>query len=383
MPDLTDNHEYKLPRRGEADWDVPLNENIERFDTGIEIRDVIGNRTNYEPKDGAKYYATDTGETLIGDGSEWQDIESTGKTPVVNNIILDQTIGDEWASFDQRIEPDERAYKRTTVHPSDSSFEYRTIEEYDDASDMWTFKHFGDEWEFDTLQSMGDGNVGISLASHVLPEAPLHVGSDNNWDLADSEGDFKIGKGGYRLKVGVATGGAGAGIARIRSQGGQNRLILGGGTNDVLDIGTDGATVQGDLDVEGNKNFVHSVDTDEGEREVVYTASEAGTPHTEVSGVAELADGRAEVDLPEHFAWVTAADEPLVVQLTPYGGTAGTKVVERSTDRIVVEDLDGDGDYEVAYTVKGTREGQATKEVVREPSPPVDADRGGPTPADD
>jgi hypothetical protein len=38
-----------------------------------------------------------------------------------------------------------------------------------------------------------------------------------------------------------------------------------------------------------------------------------------------------------------------------------------SVRRLVIEDRDGTGDYEFAYTVKGTREGHAQKEVVRSP----------------
>ena len=56
--------------------------------------------------------------------------------------------------------------------------------------------------------------------------------------------------------------------------------------------------------------------------------------------------------------------------------------VERSTERLVVEDLDGHGDYEFTYTVKGTRDGYADKEVVREPSTDP-AEGPSPTPADD
>lgn len=128
-------------------------------------------------------------------------------------------------------------------------------------------------------------------------------------------------------------------------------------------------SVEGDLDVSGNKNFTQAIDTDDGEKEVVYTASEAPKAPTEVSGVAQLEDGRTEIDLPGHFEWVTSDDEPLVVQTTPYGGTAGLKVVERSTDRLVVEALDGERDYEFAYTVRGTGEGHGDKQVVREPTP--------------
>jgi len=65
---------------------------------------------------------------------------------------------------------------------------------------------------------------------------------------------------------------------------------------------------------------------------------------------------RAEIELPDHFDMVTSDDEPLVVQTTPYGGSPGLKIVE---------DPDGQGGYEFAYTVKGTREGYADKQVVR------------------
>ena len=111
-------------------------------------------------------------------------------------------------------------------------------------------------------------------------------------------------------------------------------------------------TASGDVEAEGAKNFVETVDTDDGEKEVVYTASESGTAHTEESGVAQLDDGRAEIDLPEHFDMVTSDDEPLVVQTTPYGGSSGLKVVERSTDRLVVEDLD---DFQARRPAVGRR----------------------------
>ncbi len=138
--------------------------------------------------------------------------------------------------------------------------------------------------------------------------------------------------------------------------------------------------VTGDFDVEGNKNFVEPVETDDGEKEVVYTASEAAEPRTEASGVANVEDGRAVIELPDHFGWVTSDDEPLVVQTTPYADEpVQPQVTERSTDRIVIEDFAGVDEYEVAYTVKGTRVGQEDKQVVREPT----ATGPSPAPADD
>ena len=134
------------------------------------------------------------------------------------------------------------------------------------------------------------------------------------------------------------------------------------------------AWLKGGLQVDGeirasDKSFVETVDADDGQKEVVYTSLESGTPHTEASGVAELEDGRAVVELPDHFGWVTGDDEPLMVQTTPYSTDSdGLVVVERSLERVVVEDLDGTGEYEFAYTVTGTREGREDKQVVREPS---------------
>lgn len=128
----------------------------------------------------------------------------------------------------------------------------------------------------------------------------------------------------------------------------------------------EGVSINGDLEASGTKHFVQTVETSSGPCEVVYTSTEAPTPRTEASGVAQLTDGRAVVDLPEHFAWVTSETAPLLVQATPYAvGSAGLAAVERSTSRLVVEDRSGEGDYQFAYTVRGTRRGHEDTEVVR------------------
>ncbi|AUG49104.1 hypothetical protein BVU17_16115 [Haloarcula taiwanensis] len=72
MADNTANHAYNRPPRGAQDWDVLLNENFSRIDGDVEIRDTEENRSQYTPKTGAKYLATDTGQVYIGDGNEWQ-----------------------------------------------------------------------------------------------------------------------------------------------------------------------------------------------------------------------------------------------------------------------------------------------------------------------
>jgi hypothetical protein len=68
---MTDNHEYETPAAGSLDWDKPLNRNFERIDTDVEIRDTDANRSNYTPKAGTKFLATDTGVVYVGDSSDW------------------------------------------------------------------------------------------------------------------------------------------------------------------------------------------------------------------------------------------------------------------------------------------------------------------------
>jgi len=67
---------YTTPEKGTEDWHQPLNENFEALDTDVEIRDTDDNRSDYEPADGAKYFALDTGDIYLGDGSDWEHIGS-------------------------------------------------------------------------------------------------------------------------------------------------------------------------------------------------------------------------------------------------------------------------------------------------------------------
>jgi hypothetical protein len=62
---------YNTPAEGSLDWHVPLNENFDRLATDVEFRDAESNRDQYQPTEGAKFLATDTGAVYTGDGSQW------------------------------------------------------------------------------------------------------------------------------------------------------------------------------------------------------------------------------------------------------------------------------------------------------------------------
>jgi len=98
------------------------------------------------------------------------------------------------------------------------------------------------------------GNLGINTTA---PGAKLHV-DGNQWDLTNTEGDFKIGDATYRLKFGVATGGGGAGTAGIRVAGGAGRLILGSGSAEVLGLDATGAVDIGSSSANGELKLFRS-----------------------------------------------------------------------------------------------------------------------------
>lgn len=79
MPE-TPNHNYNLPSAGTQNWHQPLNENFKQYDTDIEIRDQTPTLADYEPKDGAKFLATDTGNLFIGDGEQWNHLDTSTRS---------------------------------------------------------------------------------------------------------------------------------------------------------------------------------------------------------------------------------------------------------------------------------------------------------------
>jgi hypothetical protein len=78
------------------------------------------------------------------------------------------------------------------------------------------------------------GNVGVGT---LAPTAKLDI-AGGAWDVTNTEGDLRIGNPYYRLKIGVATAGGGAGDVRLRAVGGTSRLML--GTADQLTVSGNG-----------------------------------------------------------------------------------------------------------------------------------------------
>jgi len=82
----TPNHGYNRPDKGAIDWHLDLNENFENIDDDVEIRDTEANKGDYEPKKGAKYFATDTGGVYLGNGSSWVLNDRKSSTVQLDNL---------------------------------------------------------------------------------------------------------------------------------------------------------------------------------------------------------------------------------------------------------------------------------------------------------
>jgi hypothetical protein len=78
MPQDTTNHDLSRPDSGTTDWHTPINDNWTDLDTKVEIRDAESARSQYDPKQDAKFFATDTGAIYVGDGSAWQQVAVGG-----------------------------------------------------------------------------------------------------------------------------------------------------------------------------------------------------------------------------------------------------------------------------------------------------------------
>jgi hypothetical protein len=108
-----------------------------------------------------------------------------------------------------------------------------------------------------------NANVGVGTPS---PVTKLDISGSNGWDLVNGEGDFRIGNSQFRIKMGVALDGGGAGASGIMQYGhpsGYNVLALGSQGNNLLfingnsqkvGIGTDNPAAM--LDVRGTLSVV-------------------------------------------------------------------------------------------------------------------------------
>ena len=115
--------------------------------------------------------------------------------------------------------------------------------------------------------------------------------------------------------------------------------------------------VVGNITATGAKLFVQDHPKDPS-KAIHYIALEGGEAGTYTRGTATLKDGRAAIDLPEHFSLVTV-EEGLTAQITPRGRVQSMLYVESLTPRRVVVKSSSSRDAEVPFDflIQGVRAG--------------------------
>ncbi len=113
------NNRYETPSAGTLDWHIPLNDNFERLDRDVAIRDVEANLSQYTPEDGAAFHARDTGNWFVADGSTWNRRNppsgggSTSESSVHDRIV---TPGDDLAAVLNAARTNESVFVQTGTY---------------------------------------------------------------------------------------------------------------------------------------------------------------------------------------------------------------------------------------------------------------------------
>ena len=132
-----------------------------------------------------------------------------------------------------------------------------------------------------------------------------------------------------------------------------------------LGYGTYGVYANGDIAATGTKYFVQPHPTDP-TKQINYIAMEGPEAAVFYRGSAQLVNGRATIELPDHFR-IVASEEGLQVQVTATADCNGIFVAGKSLDGIMVKELMG-GTHNATfdYTVTGIRAGFESEKPVRE-----------------
>jgi hypothetical protein len=224
----------------------------------------------------------------------------------------------------------------------------------------------------------GTGVVGVHTATTGIAPG-VHGTSASTSDRANGVfGEItSTSPGAYSAGVrGINRGTGGLGIGVYGSHSGSGWGVYGYSEDGRSVYGESGGAyagyfwgrvhVRGDLTA-SSKSFIQPHPTDPG-KQIVYVCLEGGENGVYVRGSGQLENGRAEIELPEHFALV-AAEEGLTAQITPRDGNAlGYLYVEEVLpDHVVVaESQGGTSDARFDYVVMGVRRGFEEHQVIRE-----------------
>jgi len=334
---MTDYHDYNEPDQGAERWHVPLNENFRKIDADVEIRDTQANRSDYEPKDGAKYFETDTGDIYLGDGTNWnrQSIASGAETSVSDDgaeVVKDVTDID---LTDGYFDVDNPGGAEVDVSITDDSIDTPAIDL--SITPTWTGQHRFDSG-IDTRGDIVDDTTTVwDSASGYLPQSALE-----NDSLTVTGGDGLKNGGSVSLGASTTLNIEPADFAGTHlSDDGSDNLTV----DDDFVLNT-GDTIAGDLFIDDSGEFTVGDTSSHHDENVEVVGTGFDDTQTVIAGYSDT-DGRVAGS----------------IQLfSSRGTTLGSKATVQDGDRlgtVSFRGIDADNNAQTSSLIRSLVEGSA------------------------
>ena len=193
----------------------------------------------------------------------------------------------------------------------------------------------------------GENTAGVGVMGVGLSDTGIGVAGQAM--ASDGAGVYGTNTAGYGVS-GYSPGNPGVYGESFGSRG-----VYGKASNGVAGVYGESTTgwavfALGNLGVTGAKSFVEPHATDPA-KEIRYVTLEGPEAGTYFRGTAQLVDGHARIEIPDHFQTVTAA-QGLTVQLTPIGQAVVLYCITTSLESI---EVGGTADVAFNYQVNGVR----------------------------
>jgi hypothetical protein len=223
-------------------------------------------------------------------------------------------------------------------------------------------------------------NTNVGVVSTLGPNGTQNVLLSNSGAVGPNGGAMWIYDDAGTLRAASTANG----FVAVYGPNGNRNAVMGGDPSSPnhgdIEVYDTGGNVQAEMFINGSglgvinadiKNF-NMDDPEDDSKEIWYASLEGPEAGAYTRGTAELINGEAWIELPDHFSKV-ANDQGITVHLTPLSANSeGLAVIEKNSERIHVKELrNGIGNYSFDFIVHAIRTGFEDYKVVRQKRAPI------------